>query len=81
MAKFRLTMIVDGVERTKFVEINDLELKSFLRLPPEREEMYRRNVIEKHLKRWALSNLTLSYEEVTDNGKGNSNRIDTAAEQ
>lgn len=68
MAMFEFRMIVDGVERVKQVEIPDEEMKSQIfehnTTFADYRQQYRENVIRKHLEKWALSHLQISYEEV-----------------
>lgn len=81
MARFRFSMVVDGEERVTYKSITENELQNPLLENPIHAKWYRQNRIETELRKWALSKLTLSYEEVTDNGKGNSDRINPTAEQ
>lgn len=71
MAEYRFSMIIDGVEHVSYRDIPDSEIHAAL-VGTIYAGWYRQNQIEKELRKWALSKLILSYEEVTDDGKGNS---------
>lgn len=69
MTQFRFSMIDSGIERVDYVEIPEEELiGTFPLFSPQYREVYRRNAIQKHLEKWALSQLNLSYEEVKEDG-------------
>lgn len=73
MAKIRMSMVIDGVNHVKVIHIDEGELNPQLihKLDPDYQRVYRENVIEKHMNKWALSLCKLNYRELGKYERGN----------
>lgn len=81
ISEFRFSMVVDGIERVTYVKISESELTPINTIAhfysPEYMHLYRKNVIEKHLQKWALSHINLSWEELMDHDKSDTDQQHT----